>query len=88
MLELKAYEYQLPLRHTFTISRGSLDVQPTMIVELRDAKGNCGYGEATTNDYYGFTLESMGATLRGARDAIHQHPQDATDPHWETMRHN
>ena len=40
------HEFELPLRHTFTISRASFDVQPTLIVELRQ-NGHRGFGEAT-----------------------------------------
>jgi L-alanine-DL-glutamate epimerase-like enolase superfamily enzyme len=50
------------LRHTFTISRESIDVQPTLIVELRH-DGQSGYGEATSNAYYGFTVDRMAGDL-------------------------
>jgi len=50
--------YQLKLKHTFTISRESYSVQPTLIVGLKD--GNyTGYGEATSNPYYGVTVQKM-----------------------------
>jgi L-alanine-DL-glutamate epimerase-like enolase superfamily enzyme len=68
-MELRVHRFELPLRHVFTISRGSITVQTTLIVEL--AEGNHrGYGEATTNDYYGFTFESMAAALERVRPAI------------------
>lgn len=62
-MKLRLHHFDLPLRHVFTISRGSMTVQPTLIVEL-EQDGVCGYGEATTNDYYGFTLENMAAALK------------------------
>ena len=33
-MKLHLYEFDLPLRHVFTISRGSVAVQKTMIVDL------------------------------------------------------
>src|SRR5438067_3981312 len=62
-MQLRLHHFDLPLRHVFTISRGSMTVQPTLIVEL-EQDGLRGYGEATTNDYYGFTLENMAAALK------------------------
>lgn len=61
-MQLRIHRFELPLRHTFTISRGSIDVQTTLIVELTDGEHR-GFGEATTNDYYGFTFENMAAAL-------------------------
>ena len=60
--EMLTHEFELPLRHTFTISRDSTNVQPTLIVELTDGEHR-GFGEATTNTYYGTTLEQMRASL-------------------------
>ena len=68
-MKLRILHFDLPLQHTFTISRGSIDVQPTLIVEL-EQDGHRGYGEATTNDYYGFTLENMTNALEQLRSKI------------------
>lgn len=58
MIHLAVRHFALPLRHPFTISRGTVQVQDTIIVQLRE--GDCfGYGEATTNPYYGATIESL-----------------------------
>lgn len=62
-MKLRLYRFDLPLKHVFTISRGSVSVQPTLIVEL-EQDGVCGYGEATTNEYYGITIDGMAAVLR------------------------
>lgn len=69
MLTLKFHEFELPLRHAFGISRGSIRVQPTLIVELNDGVHR-GFGEATTNTYYGATLAGMRATLEAVRAEI------------------
>ena len=50
-MQLRLHAFDLPLAHTFTISRESIDSQPTLIVELSH-EGQSGYGEATSNKYY------------------------------------
>ena len=57
-MKLLTHTFDLPLRHTFTISRESTSVQPTFIVELFDGEHH-GYGEATTNAYYGITIDRL-----------------------------
>lgn len=69
MLTLTIHDFELPLRHAFGISRGTIRVQPTLIVELSDG-ANRGSGEATTNTYYGATLASMRATLESVRSDV------------------
>jgi L-alanine-DL-glutamate epimerase-like enolase superfamily enzyme len=65
-MQLRLHAYDLPLAHTFTISRESITSQPTLIVELSQ-DGQSGYGEATSNQYYGFTIERMARDLIGVR---------------------
>ncbi|WP_159018737.1 dipeptide epimerase [Algibacter sp. L3A6] len=59
-IQLKAYN--LKLKHTFTISRESHDIQPSLIACLT-LNGKTGYGEATSNPYYNITVESMMAEI-------------------------
>ena len=54
-MKLKLHAFDLPLAHVFTISRESISVQPTLVVELADG-GISGYGEATSNKYYGQSI--------------------------------
>jgi L-Ala-D/L-Glu epimerase len=68
-MKLELYHFDLPLRHVFTIARESISVQPTLIVELEE-QGVRGYGEATTNPYYGATIENMTRALLGVRDEL------------------
>lgn len=68
-MELKLHAFDLPLRHVFTISRGSVSIQPTLVVELIDGQWH-GYGESTTNDYYGYTIENMAAVLSQIRPQL------------------
>jgi hypothetical protein len=83
-MKLLAYEYDLPLKHKFPISRGSIDVQKTLIVELTDGSSS-GYGEATTNDYYGVTLESMIRNLQTAKATIENDPLESPEDMWSRL---
>lgn len=76
-MNLRLHKFDLRLRHTFTISRESIDVQPTLIVELEE-DGLRGFGEATTNRYYGATYENMTAALESVRGDLASRP--AGDP--------
>jgi len=76
-VKLVFHEFDLPLRHTFTISRESINTQPTLIVELTDGEHH-GYGEATTNAYYGMTLARMRQSIESVRTAVES--IDRVDP--------
>lgn len=71
-MKLKLHEFDLPLRHVFTISRESIRVQKTLIVELQE-DGHRGFGEATTNPYYGVTIDSLTDALEGLRPQLDRH---------------
>ena len=47
-MKLIVHEYDLPLKHPFTISRSTTTAQRTLIVELQQ-DGVSGYGEAIAN---------------------------------------
>lgn len=55
--------FDLLLRHTFTIARGSRDVEPCMLTEI-EHEGVTGYGEAAPSERYGETPETVAAFLR------------------------
>lgn len=78
-MQLHIHRFELPLRHVFTISRGSITVQTTLVVELSEG-GHRGYGEATTNEYYGFTFENMAAALQQVRSLIETPGKSLSDP--------
>jgi hypothetical protein len=60
-MELIIRTFDLKLQHTFSISRESINTQPTAIVELR-WEGISGYGEAT-QPYYNITIDNIVADL-------------------------
>lgn len=68
-MKLVLREYNLKLKHTFTISRESIDFQPTLIVELQSGEFK-GFGEATSNPYYKTTVPVMMQDLENIRNII------------------
>ena len=83
-MKLVLHEFQLPLQHEFRISREAITTQPTLIVELQ-AEGHAGFGEATTNAYYGVTLESMRASLERHRAAIESSAPNEPEDLWDQL---
>ncbi len=83
-MKIECFEYQLPLRDPFTIARGTTTVQPTLIVRV-EHDGLIGYGEATTNDYYGITFESMSAALNGIADQVVSYKLDNPAELWSEL---
>ncbi len=57
-MNIEFHPFQLQLKHTFTISRESHNMQPSLVVALKE-DGMVGFGEATANAYYGVTVENM-----------------------------
>ena len=83
-LRLRTRRFQLPLQHPFTISRGTVTEQPTLIVELDDGEFQ-GYGEATTNDYYGMTLTRMEEALDRVREHLEVIDDFTPERLWESV---
>src|SRR3989304_2892055 len=81
-LTLRAFD--LPLRHPFTISRGTTTVQPTLIVDLAEGPLH-GYGEATENGYYGHSVASMSRSLEAVRPRIEAHVLVDPELLWEEL---
>lgn len=61
-MQIHCRTFDLRLKDPFTISRGTVTIQPTVIVQV-EHDGLVGLGEATTNDYYGVTLAKLKAAL-------------------------
>ncbi|MFV1968410.1 MAG: dipeptide epimerase [Pirellulaceae bacterium] len=83
-MKLHIHEFDLPLRHVFTISRESISVQKTLIVELEE-DGLRGYGEATTNDYYGFTFENMATALARVDPDLERQSLEDPEALWDQL---
>ena len=81
-MKLTIHEFRLPLRHVFTISRESVAVQPTLIAELAQDEFR-GFGEATSNAYYGMTIDRMRSDLERLRPWIESHDQIEPEDFWQ-----
>ncbi len=68
-MQLAYRKFDLPLKHVFTISRGSVAVQETLVVQVSH-DGEHGYGEATTNSFYGATIPNMTSAIETARSLV------------------
>jgi len=73
--------YELRLKHTFTISRESYDVQQTLIVELQDGEF-IGLGEASSNPYYGITIDKMTTDLLSIEHIIESCKDQTPEDFW------
>lgn len=80
-MELILREYNLKLKHTFTISRESIDFQPSLIVELK-SEGFSGFGEATSNPYYRTTVPMMMQDLEKIRSLIEATTNETPEAFW------
>ncbi|MBN8825769.1 MULTISPECIES: dipeptide epimerase [unclassified Spirosoma] len=83
-MQLRFHRVDLRLNHTFTIAHDSRDVQPSLIVELRDGDHR-GFGEATATKYYGITIEGMIAALEAIREPIEAHELATPEQFWADM---
>ena len=59
-MQLGSSRFDLKLKHTFTISRGSRDVSPVVFLEIEHA-GIVGFGEAAPSNRYGESVETVEA---------------------------
>lgn len=73
--------FDLKLKHTFTISRESYDIQPSLIVELQ-SEGFSGFGEATSNPYYNITIDSMRGNLEKLIPFIESITNETPEEFW------
>ena len=80
-MELLLHEYELPLKHPFTISRGTITAQRTLIVELQQ-DGMSGYGEATANNYYDSSMDLMRTRLQAMQPLLGSEMFRDTESFW------
>ena len=80
-MELILRTYELKLKHRFTISRKSIAVQPSLIVELK-SEGFSGYGEATSNPYYHISVPMMRRDLEEIRSIIETETNETPEEFW------
>ncbi|MBD0258478.1 MAG: dipeptide epimerase [Cytophagales bacterium] len=83
-MKLTLHRFELPLKHTFTIAYDSRNTQETLIVELADG-AHRGYGEATSNPYYGATIEDMTDRLTSLREGIEGYAFGTPEDLWTRL---
>ena len=83
-MQLIIRSYDLPLKHTFTISRQSFDIKPTMVVELKDGAYS-GFGEASENPYYHMTIDNMVNDLTDCKEIIETTTDETPEVFWHKM---
>ncbi|MFD1293042.1 dipeptide epimerase [Lutibacter holmesii] len=83
-MEIKLNEYNLKLKHTFTISRESRDIQPSLIVELKDG-GFTGLGEATSSPYYNITVPKMMDAITALEPKIKVNRNSTPEQFWAEL---
>ena len=80
-MKLIVHEYDLPLKHPFTISRSTTTAQRTLIVELQQ-DGVSGYGEAIVNSYYDSPMETMRSHLQAMQPLLDGETFRDTESFW------
>jgi len=83
-MKLTLHRYNLVLKHTFTISRESRDIQPSLVVELSDGE-HSGYGETTTNPYYKITMESLKEIITNNETLICSLSKETPENFWKAL---
>jgi len=86
-LTLTTKQYQLALKHPFTISRSTRTFQDTVVVSISDGI-NTGYGEAIPYPFYGITTEKIEQSVLKSQSIIENtfgiHPNDL----WQQLEPN
>ncbi len=83
-MELELIRLNLPLEHPFTIARGTINTQPSLVVALHH-DGIVGLGEVTENDYYGHTYGSITRSLEKVNLILDQYASQSPFQLWQAM---
>ena len=75
----------MPLEHVFRISRGSTEIQPSLIVEL-EHNGISGFGEAPDDNFYGQSQESMATAARGVAEMLKNYEFGSPQELWQLLQ--
>ncbi len=84
-MNIRLHRFELPLERPFTISRETTTVQETLVVEL-ELDGASGFGESTSNNYYGFTIDSMSHSAERCRNLLASFEFGDPAQLWEQLR--
>ena len=85
-MKLSLHSFNLPLAHTFKISRAEgVDYAKTLIIEL-EHQGVSGYGEAGANRYYKNTVEEMVDVLNSHKTKIESMDPNEPENMWDALK--
>lgn len=83
-MKIRLYPLELPLQYEFTIARGTMKAQRSLVVEL-EHNGTVGYGESTENAYYGYTLGSMSRSIQRWESIIEGFAYESPAELWQLL---
>lgn len=83
-MDLRLHSLHLNLAHPFTISRGTMTQQRSLIVQLQ-ADGFNGWGEVTENSYYNRTIDGLTTRVRSALPLLDRYLSQPPDAVWEEL---
>jgi len=85
-VKVKYWQFNLPFKYPFTISKGTKTHQPTFVVEL--ALGPyVGYGEAPAITYYNIPVEKMIADLESKKAFVEKFALTDPERYWHYLHH-
>jgi L-alanine-DL-glutamate epimerase-like enolase superfamily enzyme len=85
-LTVKYYQFNLPFRYPFTISKGTKTHQPTFVVELAIGP-YVGYGEAPAISYYNIPIEKMISDLESKKKFVEKFALTDPERYWHYLHH-
>jgi L-Ala-D/L-Glu epimerase len=83
-MQLLTHRLKLPLTHPFTISRGTMTEQSSLIVQLQ-GQGISGWGEVTQNRYYNRTLDSLENSVKRATVLLPTIERESPEVAWSAL---
>lgn len=83
-MKLDYFWMRLPLKDPFTIARGTITYQDSLVVRLQH-NGLTGWGEVTANEYYGHSLTAMTERLNSlSSQLLDRYVVEAPEAVWES----
>ncbi len=80
-MKMTVHHLTLPLEHPFTISRGTITHQRSVVVEL-EHQGVSGFGEVTENSFYGQDVDTIAGRLATSDPLLRDIESSLTRPDW------
>jgi len=84
MIMMEIENHRLELKRPFTISRGTITHQDTIVVKLH-SEGFTGYGEVTSNDHYNQTVDSITQGVKSANTLVQSLPRVSPNQFWKML---